>query len=205
MGSIGEYLWVPPILFALCFHEFSHAWTAYQLGDDTAKNQGRLTLNPLYHLDLWGTLLLLVAHFGWAKPVPVNPNNFRNPGQGMMITALAGPASNILCAIVFALIFRIIFLFSQEISGSLYTIFYYSVLINWALAIFNMIPIPPLDGSKVFMYFSRMELETQMQFERFGPMLLVGLILISVSTPLNLFGIFLWPLSQFFTAFLMPF
>ena len=95
---------VPVILFSLTIHEYAHALVAYRLGDDTAKRQGRLSLNPLVHLDLLGTLLLFIVHFGWAKPVPVDPRNFRNPKKDMLLVALAGPVSNILTAIAAAVI-----------------------------------------------------------------------------------------------------
>ena len=100
---------VPVILFSLTIHEYAHALVAYRLGDDTAKRQGRLSLNPLVHLDVLGTLLLFIVHFGWAKPVPVDPRNFRNPKKDMLMVALAGPVSNILTAIAAAVILKTVF------------------------------------------------------------------------------------------------
>ena len=100
---------VPVILFSLTIHEYAHALVAYRLGDDTAKRQGRLSLNPLVHLDVLGTLLLFIVHFGWAKPVPVDPRNFRNPKKDMLMVALAGPVSNILTAIAAAVILKAVF------------------------------------------------------------------------------------------------
>ncbi|MBR1555932.1 MAG: site-2 protease family protein [Oscillospiraceae bacterium] len=129
-------------------HECAHAWSAHKLGDDTAKQAGRMTLSPLAHVDPWGALLLLFCGFGWAKPVPVNPNNFQNPRKGMMLTAIAGPLSNLLAALAGMIAL-------QCYSGDMETvkyILYYFVIININLCVFNMIPVPPLDGSRVLTY-----------------------------------------------------
>ena len=147
---------VPVILFSLTIHEYAHALLAYRLGDDTAKRQGRLSLNPLVHLDILGTLLLFIVHFGWAKPVPVDPLNFRNPKKDMLVVALAGPVSNILTAIAAAVILKTLFenfAPASILPGS--SIYVAAQMLVWfmyigiVLAVFNMIPIPPLDGSRV--------------------------------------------------------
>lgn len=145
---------VPVILFSLTIHEYAHALVAYRLGDDTAKRQGRLSLNPLVHLDVLGTLLLFIVHFGWAKPVPVDPRNFRNPKKDMLMVALAGPVSNILTAIAAAVILKAIFEnfavippgSGADVAARMLVWFMY---IGIVLAVFNMIPVPPLDGSRV--------------------------------------------------------
>ncbi len=145
---------VPPLLFALTIHELAHGYVAWRLGDPTAKNEGRLTLNPLKHLDPIGVLAFIIMKIGWAKPVPVNPHYFRNPQRDMLLVALAGPGSNILLAVAsaalahFFVAFRILPLF---VLHPLVAMLAASVWINIMLAVFNCIPIPPLDGSRVVM------------------------------------------------------
>ncbi|WP_417913735.1 site-2 protease family protein [Candidatus Electronema sp. JM] len=145
----------PPFLFALTLHELAHGWTAWRLGDPTAKNDGRLTLNPIKHLDLFGALLFIFAHIGWAKPVPVNPSYFKNPRKGMLLVALAGPGANLLLAVGSALLFRLLLElrmpspFLLSLLEPLAQMLLASVWINIMLAVFNCLPIPPLDGSKV--------------------------------------------------------
>ena len=140
---------LPAIVIALTFHEFSHAYSAYLLGDNTARNMGRLSLNPMHHLDPIGFLCLMFFRFGWAKPVPVNPYNFRSVDEktGMLLTAFAGPASNIiLCFLSVGLIYLLpMRLFPVWV----YSLLNYLVWINASLAFFNLIPVPPLDGSKI--------------------------------------------------------
>ena len=143
------------ILLVLPLHEFAHAWVARLCGDDTADSKGRLTLNPFSHVDPFGAILLLLTGFGWAKPVPINPNRMRNPRTGVIWTSLAGPASNLLIAFVMMIPFRIlesIPISSEAMYNTLsiiYSILYFFILVNIGLAVFNLIPIPPLDGSKI--------------------------------------------------------
>ena len=148
----------PPILLALTVHEFAHGYVAYRLGDPTAKAQGRLTLNPLKHLDPIGTLAFFVIKIGWAKPVPVNPNYFREPRKDMLWVALAGPAVNLVLAVVSAILTKIVWFIAATIPYSrmaeaillpLNEVLMASVWINLVLCIFNFLPIPPLDGSKI--------------------------------------------------------
>lgn len=147
----------PVILFSLTVHEYAHAFAAWKLGDDTAKKMGRLSLNPLVHLDLLGTVLLFIVHFGWAKPVPVNPGNFRNPKKDMLMVAIAGPVSNLLTALAAAVLLKAVLgnfdsyaaLFSQETVFLSVRILLWFIYIGIILAVFNMLPIPPLDGSRV--------------------------------------------------------
>ncbi len=148
----------PPLLFALTFHEFAHGYAAYRLGDPTAKDAGRLTLNPLSHLDPIGTIAFFFIKFGWAKPVPVNPAYFRDPKRDMLWVALAGPATNLAIAIASALITKAIWLLATVLPYSsmmeailvpLNSMLIASVWINLVLCIFNFLPIPPLDGSRI--------------------------------------------------------
>ena len=137
---------LPALLLGLTLHEAAHAYAANKLGDPTAKNLGRLTINPLKHLDPLGTIFLLFFHFGWAKPVPVNPVNFKGDRQrGMLWVSIAGPGTNMLIAVATILLWRILMPQGEVVQRILYFI----VDINIILAVFNFIPVPPLDGSKI--------------------------------------------------------
>lgn len=164
---------------ALPVHEAAHAYVASKLGDDTAKYQGRLTLNPFVHLDLLGTVSLALFGFGWAKPVPINPRNFKNPKLGMMLSSLAGPVSNILLALVLMIVYKVTspFLYTSTAYGSNFvTIIYIMVMLNTYLAVFNLLPIPPLDGSRLLTYFLPAKYYFQiMQYERY---IWIGLIVL---------------------------
>ena len=171
-------LLIPVLVFALVFHEFSHAWVANQLGDPTAKYAGRLTLNPLAHLDIFGSLMILFVGFGWAKPVPVDSRHLGNPRTDMMKIAFAGPASNLLLALISGTIIR-----ATGDMGSITAMLEMFTYINIMLAVFNMIPIPPLDGSQIFSGFMvRRNPDLVYKLQIYGPQILMGLILISMIT-----------------------
>ena len=138
-------LMLPPLIFSLTLHEYAHARVAYYFGDPTAKAMGRLTLNPLKHVDWFGLLLLIIVKFGWAKPVPVNPRYFQNPRRDMLWVGLAGPAMNLSLAFASAMILRVI----GPSEGIVPAMLWYFMEVNTILAIFNLLPIPPLDGSRV--------------------------------------------------------
>ncbi len=140
------------IFLILPVHEYAHGWAAAKLGDPTAQARGRRTFNPLAHLDPIGALCILLFSFGWAKPVPVNPMYFRHRKRDMALTALAGPASNLLVALLAALIYNVIWLLHPAASVLQWInyFFYYFIVINISLAVFNLLPIPPLDGSRIF-------------------------------------------------------
>ncbi|MEZ4546581.1 MAG: site-2 protease family protein [Thermodesulfobacteriota bacterium] len=146
----------PVILLSLTVHEYFHGWTANKLGDPTAKMRGRLTLNPIAHLDILGTILMFIVGFGWAKPVPIDPRNFKDPKKDTILVAIAGPLSNLAMALAAGLALR--FMIPKMVSGEISSEGIYSVIViililtlvyGIALAVFNMIPIPPLDGSRV--------------------------------------------------------
>lgn len=172
---------VIPALICITLHELSHGFIAYKLGDDTAKRMGRLTLNPIKHIDIMGLIMMIAFKFGWAKPVPVNMFNFENPKRGMAVTALAGPVANVIICCIMLFIYGLVYIplseagtaFAEAVLETVYVTAYLSL----ALAIFNIIPIPPLDGSKIL--FSIMSDESYlklMRFERYGMIVLLILL-----------------------------
>lgn len=157
MNPMDLFCGVVVVFTCLPLHEFAHGYVAYKLGDPTAENEGRLTLNPFAHLDLVGTLMILFLGFGWAKPVPVNPRFFKNPRAGMALTALAGPVSNLILAFLCMVGLRFTYYpYLLNGSGAAHSVFIMLqtlVLINISLALFNLLPIYPLDGSRILSYF----------------------------------------------------
>lgn len=198
MSSFSAFIPLAPgILAALTVHEFAHGWMAHRLGDNTAKDMGRLTLNPLAHLDPIGTIMLFLVHFGWAKPVPVNPYNFTGDiRKGMVKVALAGPVSNVIFAMVQGVVFQAMFKAGIIGFGTFgYRVFTLAIFINLMLAVFNMIPIPPLDGSKVVAGLLPPDyLPMWDAFERKGSMILIGLILVSYLLHIPIFGSIIFPI-----------
>ena len=187
-------LLIPVLLFALVFHEFSHGWVAYKLGDPTAKNQGRLTLNPIAHLDPFGSMMILFVGFGWAKPVPVDSRYLANPREDMMKIAFAGPASNLFLALIGGILIRL-----TGYAGPLTSMLILFTQINISLAVFNMIPIPPLDGSQIFSgIMIRRNPQLVMQLQMYGPQILMGLILFGMFTGVSIIWAFMSPFVNFF-------
>lgn len=164
---LGILMMLPALILALTVHEYSHARMADKLGDPTPENQGRLTLNPLAHLDPMGTICLLFAGFGWGKPVQINPSYFRNPAKDNMKVALAGPVSNFILAFILFVILALLTMFAPDLNmivaaptlakvwGIISEIVFYAAFLNISLGVFNLLPVPPLDGSKIFAYFLR--------------------------------------------------
>ena len=190
---------LPILIFSLCFHEFSHGYIAYKLGDHTAARNGRLTLNPLAHLDPIGSLMILFVGFGWAKPVPVNPVNFSNPRVDMMKVAFAGPASNLLLAFTGGLMMRLVNIVGLLQSEMFIQTLYFFILINISLAVFNMIPVAPLDGSQIFgNMISKKNPELAWKLQMYGPKILMGIILIGMVTPFSVLGFLMMPFVKMF-------
>jgi Zn-dependent protease len=166
---------------AFTVHEFSHAWVAYRLGDSTAKDMGRLTLNPMKHLDVFGILLVLVAGFGWAKPVPVNPYNLRRGRRDLAVVAVAGPLSNLLMAVAMALVWRLVG--AGALPEFVVFTFFVFVWLNVVLMFFNLLPISPLDGFKVAVGWLPEPLASRYaQTAQWGMLVLIGLILMGTIT-----------------------
>ncbi len=181
------------IFLTLPVHEWAHGFVAYKLGDNTAKYQGRLTVNPFAHIDYFGALCILLFGFGWAKPVQINARNFKNPKLGMAISALAGPVANILLAIVSFMILNTVDLFagaafiSNDILYVLWYFLIYVAKINIYLAVFNLIPIPPLDGSRLL--FAFLPTKYYFAFMKYERYIFIGLI------ALIWFGILDYPIN----------
>ncbi|MCX6254804.1 MAG: site-2 protease family protein [Bacteroidia bacterium] len=192
-------IFLPGIILGLTVHEFSHALVAHKCGDSTSKDQGRVTLNPLKHIDLLGFIMLIVAGFGWAKPVQFNEQNLRNPKTDVIKIALAGPLSNAVIAMTLSVLFSIFSsilpVYHSAMMRVFSEVFLYAIYINWGLFIFNLIPLPPLDGSHViFHQFRRFPALYQGLF-KYGSLLLFGLLIATIITKINFLPI--WPIIQF--------
>ena len=196
-----------PALLCIMVHEICHGAAAYALGDKTAKEQGRLSLNPLRHVDWVGLVMLLLFHFGWAKPVQVDMRHFRRPKRDMALTALAGPASNFLMAVLFMLLYGLCYssCAETELGGWVLYLLDSIVYLSISLGLFNLIPFPPLDGSKVLAAFLPDRAYVRfMQLERYGMLVLIALVLIMnrafsvspIQTAAQAVYRFLFPLAQ---------
>ncbi|MEZ5359579.1 MAG: site-2 protease family protein [Candidatus Zixiibacteriota bacterium] len=193
-------LLAPVIVFSLTVHEYFHAWTAYRFGDPTAKDMGRLTLNPLKHLDLMGTVMFLATQFrfGWAKPVPVNPYNLRNLRHDDLWISAAGPLSNLGLAAIFGTLWRIFE--ATNIIGMydpLDIMLFYAIVINVSLALFNLLPLYPLDGSHILRNILPVRFgPTIDQIERVSPMVLMAIIFLGMMTHISIIWMILGPIVR---------
>ena len=190
---------LPGIILGLTVHEFSHAFVAHLCGDSTSKDQGRITLNPLKHIDLFGFIMLLVAGFGWAKPVQFTEANLRNPRTDVIKIAVAGPLSNAIIAMVLSVLFSLLVkffpIYSSQSTQVIYEIIHYAIYINWGLFVFNLIPLPPLDGSHLLFNQLKRFPALHSGLYKYGSMILFGLLIATTLTKINFLPI--WPAIQF--------
>ena len=203
MIDSSDILRVPAIFFCLTIHEYAHGWMALRMGDHTAESEGRLTLNPISHLDIFGTLMLLFGPFGWAKPVPVNPYNFRNPKKDMIKVAAAGPGINIIAAIIIGISVRLMdFIPPFPYERELLSFLLITMMINLGLAFFNLLPVPPLDGSNILLGF--MKPEQVLRYQKIMvrvPMIFLVLIAAEWMFHIPLFSMILYPIWTPFKNF----
>ena len=186
-------------MFALSFHEFAHAWMASKCGDNTAARMGRLTLNPMAHLDIMGSLMILFVGFGWAKPVPVDSRNLGDPRKDMMKVAAAGPLSNLLLAMLAGMAWRLLGGINFLLDTNFPVLIFYFTQINIALAVFNLIPVSPLDGSQIFSgYLMKTNPELALKIQSYGPQVLFGLILFGYVTGFSILWLVMKPFVTFF-------
>jgi Zn-dependent protease len=178
---LGFIIIAIPLLYAVIFHELAHGWVAYRMGDPTAKAMGRLSINPLMHLDPMGTLMLFLFGFGWAKPVPVNFSQLRDRRMGMILVSSAGIITNMLLAFCALFLYQLL---SPSPSGLTAQLLYYFARINIILAAFNLIPLPPLDGSKILMGFAPPSVQKSLfRLERYGLLIIIALLYLGVLEP----------------------
>ena len=198
----GAVAFLLGVLAGIVVHEASHASSAYVLGDDTAYRQGRVTLNPVEHLDVLGSLMILMVGFGWGRPTPITPSKLKGGVWGQVAVAFAGPASNLFIVALCAVLFRLPAFQGQYLS----IIFWYLALANGLLFIFNLIPIPPLDGSKVLYPFLPRSLDGFVSFMyQYGPTILLGLVLVSIFLPgISPLGFILALVRPLFILFGLP-
>ena len=190
---------LPGIILGLTVHEFSHAFIAHLCGDSTARDQGRITLNPLKHIDPLGFIMLLIAGFGWAKPVQFTEQNLRNPKTDVIKVAVAGPLSNAIIAMILSFVFSglvlVLPIYTSQTTQVIYEIIHYAIYINWGLFVFNLIPLPPLDGSHLLFYQLKRFPVLYNGLYKYGTMILFGLLIATTLTKIDFLPI--WPAIKF--------
>lgn len=193
------------MLIAIPFHEAAHAWVSYKLGDSTAKDAGRLSLNPMAHFDLLGALCMVFVGVGWAKPVPTNPRHFKNPKFGMALSASAGPIANILLAFVSMVLYKVIYYITPDTAGWGFVLFFLLNMarLNIMLAVFNLLPVPPLDGSRLMTVF--LPQRTYFKIMQYEHYIMMGMFLLLIAgvldTPLAFLNNVLWNFMMWSTSF----
>lgn len=199
---VGLVILIPVLVVSMAAHELAHGWIAYRLGDPTAKRAGRLTVNPLKHLDPLGTAMFFITYifggalFGWAKPIPVSPYYFKNRQRGMAIVGAAGPVTNFIIAIIVVLILNWI---KPDADGRLFSVFFLAFQVNIVLGLFNLIPIPPLDGSRVVgAFLPRGAYEKWVELDRYGMLFVLILIVVFQNQFSRLIGWVMWHLAELF-------
>jgi Zn-dependent protease len=190
---------LPGIILGLTVHEFSHAFVAHLCGDSTSKDQGRITLNPLKHIDLLGFIMLMVAGFGWAKPVQFTEQNLHNPKTDVIKIAVAGPLSNAVIAMILSVLFSLsvsfLPIYSSQSVRLIYELVHYAIYINWGLFVFNLIPLPPLDGSHLLFHQLKKFPALYSGLYKYGSLILFGLLIATTLTKIDFLPI--WPAIQF--------
>ena len=193
---VRSLYFLPGIIIGLTVHEFCHAYVAKLCGDTTSEEQGRITLNPLKHIDLTGFIFLILVGFGWAKPVQFNEANLRNPKYDIMKIAIAGPLSNAVIAMILSLIYYALIVDLNYDSQVILNVIVSAIYINWALFVFNLIPLPPLDGSHLMFNYLRKYPTIYYNLYKYGSFVFIGLILATIITKINFLPI--WPVIRFF-------
>jgi len=193
---VRSLYFLPGIIIGLTVHEFCHAYVARMCGDTTSEEQGRITLNPLKHIDLTGFIFLLLVGFGWAKPVQFNEANLRNPKYDIMKIAIAGPLSNAVIAMILSIVYYALIVDLNYDSQVVLNILVSAIYINWALFVFNLIPLPPLDGSHIVFNHLRKYPTLYYNLYKYGSFVFIGLILATILTKINFLPI--WPVIRFF-------
>lgn len=195
---IVDILFIPPILLALTVHEYFHGYVALKMGDPTAQYAGRLTFNPIKHIDLFGLIAFIFFRFGWAKPVPINPLNFRDYKKGVIYTSLAGPLSNLALALIFGMILRF-FPANINVLMPLHAMIGGALILNLIFCAFNLIPIPPLDGHHVLFAFLPPGYESfKLTLQKYGFLILVGIIFFDRITGIPILWGWIWPFTSLF-------